>query len=211
MPEGVRGWHKVMKPASFGASFGLLVKERRAEKRWSQNNLADELWPATYEGKDHPRKAEISRLESGSIANPQEKTVLALCKALGISREDVNAIRLAPPPDPYALAKVLEDLKSASQSDLYALARAFGDDAPEQRSDAALRAFLADKAKEHANYQKIIAALDDRVAAIANLKGAAQDAAARLDFDEVESLLSACMRSNSTSPPPLPRRAPKTP
>lgn len=179
-----------MTNSRFGPEFGLLVKRRRAERGLSQDQLAAIIWPEVAGPKDHPNKPQISRLETGKVPNPQEKTILALCEALGIREDEVNALRLAPPPDPYGLAKVLTDLKSASQSDLYALARAFGDAEPEQRSDAALRAFLADKAREHANYQKIIDALDDRVAAIANLKGAAQDAAARLDFDQVESLLS---------------------
>ena len=183
-------WGKLVKPPSFGAAFGIMVKNRRAELRMTQAQLAMAVWPASAEDQGESRKGDISKLEKGNVPNPHESTVLAICRALELDLEKVNALRLAPPPDPYALAKVLADLTTASQSDLYALARAFGDDAPERRSDAALRAFLADKAREHANYQKIIAALDDRVAAIANLKGAAQDAAARLDFDVVESLLS---------------------
>jgi tetratricopeptide (TPR) repeat protein len=179
-----------MSSSSFGKEFGLLVKRRRAERGLTQGGLAELVWPTGNTKEDHPRKGEISRLESGRVSNPQERTVLALCEALGIREGEINALRLAPPPDPYGLAKVLANLTLASQSDLYALARAFGDAEPEQRSDAALRDFLADKAHEHANYQKIIDALDDRVAAIANLKGEAKDAAARLDFDQVEPLLS---------------------
>jgi hypothetical protein len=72
--------------------------------------------------------------------------------------------------------------------DLKTLARAFNETALTDR--AALIEFLTQKAEEYRSYRATIDALDDRVAAIANLKGAAQDAAAKLDFDEVEALLS---------------------
>ncbi len=153
----------------------------------TQAQLAGAVWPGS-DGED--RKGDISKLENGRVPNPHETTVLAICRALEISIADVNALRLAPPPDPYALAGVLNDLKAASQADLYSLARAFGIAAPEGLSDAKLRAFLTDKAREYQSYRATIDALDDRVAAIANLKGAAQDAAERLDFDAVEDFLS---------------------
>lgn len=199
--------------AGFGPEFGLLVKTRRAERGLSQDALAALLWPDAnpLNQKDHPRKPDISRLETGRVGNPQEKTVLLICEKLGIRQDEVNALRLTPPPDPYALAKVLGDLKAASQADLYELARAFGMEDPERSSDTALRAFLADKAQEYHAYRTQIDALDDRVAAIANLKGAAQDAAERLDFDAVETLLERVHTVDSTSPPPRPRRGPRAP
>ena len=176
--------------SAFGREFGLLVKRRRAERGLSQDQLAALLWPDQTGPKDHPRKPDISRLETGRVQNPQEKTVLLLCEKLGIREDEVNALRLARPLDRYALAAVLDNLKDASRAELDSLAKAFGEERPGDLSDARLRAFLADKAQEYQSYRSTIDALDDRVAAIANLKGAAKDAAERLDFDTVEDLLS---------------------
>ena len=178
-----------MKPPSFGSAFGLMVKNRRAELRMTQPQLAVAVWPACAGDAGESRKGDISKLETGHVPNPHESTVLAIVRALKLDMAAVNALRLTPPHDPYALAGVLDNLKAASQADLYRLSEAFGMESPQDRSDGKLRAFLADKAKEYHAYRAQIESLDDRVAAIANLKGAAQDAAGRLDFEEVETLL----------------------
>jgi hypothetical protein len=89
-----------------------------------------------------------------------------------------------------SLAASLDHLQSLRRKELEALAFRFGITPPAGASAEALISLLEKKAADLPAYQAQIAALDDRVAAIANLKGAAQDAAARLDFDEVESLLS---------------------
>ncbi|MCB1343165.1 MAG: hypothetical protein KDK24_19270 [Pseudooceanicola sp.] len=72
--------------------------------------------------------------------------------------------------------------------DLRALAAKFSEHDLTER--AGLIEFLRLKAEEYQTFKAQIDSLDERVAAIANLKGAAQDAAERLDFAEVESLLS---------------------
>lgn len=79
-----------------------------------------------------------------------------------------------------AEALTLDDLKT--------LAAAFGETSLNTKPD--LLDFLTKKAAEYGEYRAQIDALDERVAAISNLKGAAQDAAERLDFEEVENLLS---------------------
>lgn len=76
---------------------------------------------------------------------------------------------------------------AVSVEDLQTIAIQFGEGKLTER--AALLEYLTQKAEEYRRYRDQIARLDDRVAAIANLKGAAQDAADRLDFDEVEELL----------------------
>ncbi|MEM7471397.1 MAG: hypothetical protein AAF340_08595 [Pseudomonadota bacterium] len=67
------------------------------------------------------------------------------------------------------------------------LAAKFGGGDIENR--ASLEKFLTQKAEEYRSYRDQIDALDDRIAGVHNLKVAAQDAAERLDFDEVEALL----------------------
>lgn len=81
----------------------------------------------------------------------------------------------------------LEDLANQSVDDLRTIAKAFGETGLTNRVD--LIVFLTKKGEEYLDYQVQIDSLDDRVAAIANLKGAAQDAARNLDFDHVETLL----------------------
>jgi tetratricopeptide (TPR) repeat protein len=56
-------------------------------------------------------------------------------------------------------------------------------------TDAQLREALEKKAEEWRDYRARIEAIDERTAGLGNLKAAARDAAARLDFDEVEELL----------------------
>lgn len=82
----------------------------------------------------------------------------------------------------------LANLEGQSTADLRIVAAAFEEYALHEKP--ALIKFLTQKAEEYRRYRAQIDGLDERVAAIANLKDAAQDAAARLDFDEVETLLS---------------------
>jgi tetratricopeptide (TPR) repeat protein len=78
--------------------------------------------------------------------------------------------------------------ESLALADLRTLAAAFGHFAADDKP--ALVNFLTLKAEEYVTYRATIDGLDDRVAAIANLKGAALHAADTLNFDEVEMLLS---------------------
>jgi hypothetical protein len=82
----------------------------------------------------------------------------------------------------------MEKADTLALEELKILAQAFGE--TEFATKPELIAFLAVKAVEYRGYRASIDALDERLAAIQNLKGAAQDAAARLDFAEVETLLS---------------------
>jgi transcriptional regulator with XRE-family HTH domain len=70
---------------SFGARFGNLIREKRGVEGWSQDDLAL---------KSDLTKARISDLETGKVANPQARTIDALCVALNISREERDACRV---------------------------------------------------------------------------------------------------------------------
>jgi tetratricopeptide (TPR) repeat protein len=85
-------------------------------------------------------------------------------------------------------AEAVDQANTLTLEELKTLADAFGETGLDTKD--ALVAYLAKKAEDYASYRATIDSMDDRVPAIANLKGAAQDAAARLDFDEVEALLS---------------------
>jgi len=87
-------------------------------------------------------------------------------------------------------AQQLDHLAILPRDTLELLASRFEIQTPHRLSDAELQDMLSKKAEEYRNYRALIDGLDDRVAAIANLKGAAQDAAERLDFEAVEELLS---------------------
>jgi len=158
-------------------AFGALVKRKRGEKRLTQENLS------TDEFGDSARKGDISRIENAKTT-PQEATIQKLCSVLGISDAEMAPIRTARPADQ------LDNIPTLSRAELERLANRFDFGAAYDASDAELREFLTNKATEYRTYRKTIDGLDDRVAAIANLKGAAQDAAERLDFDEVEARLS---------------------
>lgn len=89
-----------------------------------------------------------------------------------------------------SLAGGLKHLKRMSRDQLEALATRFEIDAVYNLTEPQLRDMLEDKAHEYRALSAQIDALDDRVADIANIKRDVQEAAARLDFDEVETLLS---------------------
>ncbi|MCE2738267.1 MAG: hypothetical protein LW703_07850 [Rhodobacter sp.] len=82
----------------------------------------------------------------------------------------------------------MADPEALSLPDLRTLAERFGE--PDLATKPALVNFLTKKAEEYRTYRVQIDALDERIAGLGNLKAAAQGAAERLDFDEVEELLS---------------------
>lgn len=175
---------------SFGVRFGRLVKDRRTSKGWSLAKLAFIAFKLRPDQTGKDQSAQVQRLEAGKAAEPHAGTIKAFCDALGITGEEVAALRRPAVPDPHALAIIMENMGKATRSELYSLARAFGQDAPEDLPDAYLHNFLTKKAEEYRNYRVQVDALDDRISGLGNLKAAAQDAAGRLDFDEVEALLS---------------------
>jgi tetratricopeptide (TPR) repeat protein len=72
---------------SFGRRFGALVRRKRGEQAWSQENLAEAALG------DPARKGMISQLENGRVRNPQQRTVERIAEALAISDEEVDACR----------------------------------------------------------------------------------------------------------------------
>src|ERR1700704_1467685 len=110
---------------SFGVLFGRLVSAKRGIEGLSQDDLA---------GKTGLTKARISDIETGKIANPQAKTVDALCVALNISREERAACHTA-------------QASGLPSRLLEKLARHFGRDMPDATEEE-LEAFLMAKAQE---------------------------------------------------------------
>jgi len=170
---------------SFGALFGRLIAERRAG-RFTQGQLAAAVWPGDSDAETR-RKGDISKLETGKVANPHATTVKRIAEALGIKPGEIAELRRQAHLTP---GEQLSQIPTLSRNDLELLASRFEIEKPHDWTDADLRDLLTKKAEEYREYRQAIDALDDRVAAVANLKGAAQDAAERLDFDEVEELLS---------------------
>ncbi|MCA3455551.1 MAG: helix-turn-helix transcriptional regulator [Rhodobacter sp.] len=175
---------------SFGVRFGRLVHEKRNALGLSLSQLAVKAFGRASDPAGEGGKSRIQRLEAGSVSKPQAKTIKALCDALDVTPEQIAALRSPRPPDPYAMADILNNIAKATRSELYSLARAFGQETPEDLSDSNLHGFLTKKAEEYRTYRVQIDALDERIAGLGNLKAAAQDAAERPDFDEVEALLS---------------------
>jgi transcriptional regulator with XRE-family HTH domain len=164
---------------SFGQALGELIREKRGQAGFSQLELAQEAF------EDESKVRRIGDLERGHIANPQIKTIQPIIDTLNITKAELDAcrnIRLS--------AAQLDQIPTLSRDALELLASRFEIETPHALQDAQLRTALTQKAEEYRTYRSAIDALDDRVAGVANLKGAAQDAAQRLDFDEVEALLS---------------------
>jgi transcriptional regulator with XRE-family HTH domain len=188
---------------TFGELLGAEIRECREAAGMTQRELAAESFNDPDKTDTYERR--IRELESDAPpANPRAKTYQPLCDTLNITRDQIRAMKAQAAnrreqetmereelrEDIGPLSDALNDPSGLSRTQLIALAELFGAEKPEAQPDAALREFLTQKAEEYRTYSATIDALDDRVAAIANLKGAAQDAAAKLDFDEVEILLS---------------------
>lgn len=171
---------------SFGAAFGRLVKARRGEQKLTQGQLAESVWPGDSNAAE-TRKGDISKLERGRVSEPHATTVRRIAKALHITEEEIDALRKQARMTPQ---EQLDAVPTLSRNQLELLATRFEMERAFERSDGELRGFLEKKAEEYRGYRAQIDGLDDRIPAIHNLKGAAQGAAGRLDFDEVEDLLS---------------------
>ena len=83
----------------------------------------------------------------------------------------------------------LDAIEGQSRDTLEAMALRFGDPAPEERVLADLKAFLIEKAKDYRALRAEVAAIDDGLKRLSNLKAAAKDAIDRGDLEEVETLL----------------------
>jgi transcriptional regulator with XRE-family HTH domain len=164
--------------------FGRLMAERRA-KRFTQGQLAALVWPGDSNA-ETTRKGDISKIETGRVANPHATTVKKIADALGITPEEITELRRRAG---LSQSEQLEEVPTLSRNQLELLASRFEIDKPHDRSDADLRDFLTKKAEEYRAFHTQIEAIDERTAGLGNLKGAAKDAAERLDFAEVETLL----------------------
>jgi transcriptional regulator with XRE-family HTH domain len=164
---------------AFGVRFGRIVRSYRDDLGLSVRDLAIQVW------NDEGRKASVSRLENGHVANPAARTVQRLAHALDIPQEEIDKLR-EPSTD---LPSQLEGLSHARRDQLEALASRFEIDRVYERTDEELRALLDDKASEYRVYKRRLDELDGHLRGLADIKAAARDAAAKLDFDRYETLL----------------------
>jgi transcriptional regulator with XRE-family HTH domain len=178
--------------------FGNMVRARRAQKGWTQGTLAHEALG------NADRKGYISQLETGKLPNITALTLQNVARALEIPQVEIASLLGVTAPDKNEVTDELEQLRlergslqdaldnvsQLTRAYLIALATQFELPDAYTLSDAALRDFLTKRAEEYRAYRMQIDALDVRIAGLGNLKAAAQDAAAQLDFDEVDALLS---------------------
>jgi transcriptional regulator with XRE-family HTH domain len=150
----------------FGVLFGRLVREKRGIEGLSQDGLAE---------KSGLTNARISDIETGKIANPQARTVDALCVALNISREERAACHAAPASGlpPRLLDK---------------LARHFGHDMPDATEEE-LEAFLMAKAEEFREMRARLEKMAQTESRISELIKAANAALGEGDFGTADDLL----------------------
>jgi len=185
---------------TFGELLAEEVRERLDTSLMTQRELAEESFP---DRKPDSAERRVREILQGKYKNPSPRTYLPICDTLNITRETIRAMKRAASDkadqaeaerqdfeaDAGPIPEALDHPEGLTRVQLVFLAELFGAAAPETQSDRALRDFLTQKAEEYRAYRAQIDGLDDRVAAIANLKAAAQDAAAKLNFDEVEELL----------------------
>jgi transcriptional regulator with XRE-family HTH domain len=151
---------------AFGVAFGRLVREKRGIEGLSQDGLAH---------KSGLPKARISDIETGKIANPQARTVDALCVALNISREERAACHAN---TAWRLpSRLLENL-----------ARHFGHDNPDALEEE-LEAFLKAKAAEFREMRERLEKMAETEGRISELLKAANVALGEGDFGTADDLL----------------------
>ncbi len=152
--------------SSFGALFGRLVREKRGIEGLSQDELS---------ARTELTKARISDIETGKIANPQAKTVDALCVALNISRSERAGCHAAP-------------ASGLPQRLLENLARHFDVDMPEATEED-LEAFLIAKSEEFREMRQRLRALAFTEGRISELLNAANAALEEGRFETADDLL----------------------
>jgi transcriptional regulator with XRE-family HTH domain len=168
VPEPLRKVIESYGMGRFGVQFGRLIRDKRGIEGLSQDALAE---------KTDLTKSRISEIETGKIANPQAKTVDALCVALNISREE-RAACYAP------------SVSSLPPSLLERLAAHFGRDMPDATENE-LEAFLITKANEFQEMRARLTELAATDARMSELITAANAAIGEGDFDTADNLLSA--------------------
>lgn len=171
--------HASSESNAFGARFGRLVRSYRDDLGMSVRDLAVSVW------NDEGRKSSISRLENGHVGNPAARTVQRLAHALDIPQHEIDDLR-APPP---SLPAQLEGLSNARRDQLEALASRFEINNVFDKTDSELRGLLDEKASEYRVYKRRLHELDGHLGELTEIKAAAREAAAQLDFDEYEALL----------------------
>ncbi|MGD1925515.1 MAG: helix-turn-helix domain-containing protein, partial [Paracoccaceae bacterium] len=160
----------------FGVRFGALVRQKRGVEGLTQEQLALKAFGP------NGRKAQISDLERGKIANPQASTVDPLVVALNISDEELRACR-----EPVVLPAE-GDRPDLPPLLLQNLAMRFGIASPDAPA-AKLEAYLRDAAKDYAEMKARLDALAEADGRIANLVGAAKGALDAGEFDEADARL----------------------
>lgn len=168
-------------------AFGALIKRKRGEAKLSQEKLAGRIY------NDPARKSDISRLERGLIANPQEKTIQYLCEALNISIAEMEPLRQSRPS-----AAQLDNIPSLSREALQNLAARFNIDGSFTLPDEELRRLLTLKAEEHRALLTEIESLKGLSARIDNIHAAALDAAENNNYAEANQLLEDAREINLT-------------
>lgn len=106
-----------MKPAAMPDSLGAVIRRRRTELGWSQEELAGR---ASGDG-DEVRQSDISRLERGRVGLPRRARLLRIAAALGLSPGDLLARSgwagadrvLDSPPAPVPAPRPVVDLAPA--------------------------------------------------------------------------------------------------
>ncbi len=183
---------------TFGELIGSLIHDLRVKAGMTQLDLAIESF------EDETKVRRIVELENGQTPRPQAKTLGPICETLNVSAETIAGLKeKAAKQDQKSernlielqqqvgkLSKALENLKTLTKDQLEALATRFEIPRAYDMSAEQLRAELNARAEAYRTYRAAIEAIDERTKGLGNLKAAAAEAADRLDFEEVENLLS---------------------
>lgn len=163
----------------FGPRFGALVKQRRGQEGYTQQQLAVLAFG------DERAKSRISELENGHVINPQQRLIDALIVALDLSEDDLAACRKpAVPALPAGFAETVGLTEEVIEAISWSFSSRYPQATPQQYQE-----FLRNKAEEIAQLQARIGALGEVNERVSNIVAAASDAIEHGRFDEADRLL----------------------
>ncbi|WP_299969319.1 helix-turn-helix domain-containing protein [uncultured Roseobacter sp.] len=164
---------------SFGARFGVLVKDRRGVEGLTQQALSVLAFG------EEAKKARISELENGRIKNPQQRVIDALSVALNLSDDDIASCRKPRVPE---LPSGYPAEIGMTDELVEALSWRFGFENPKASSEQ-YQQFLSDKSEELTNLRSRIGTIGKTSKSIAKMMAAANHEIEQGHFEAADDIL----------------------
>jgi len=185
----------------FGVLLGRLILREREARGWIQRDLAMRAF------NDPDKVRRISELENGKVASPRAKNFQPFCEALGITSDQIEALRaeaagMEEEPAPTPMAKPEEPnspisdearfgprIEGHTRQVLENRSLRFGHEMPDRMHQWNLKHFPISEAKEMRVLEPQIGVMPEPTGRIVALKSAAIEAIERKDLDKANRLL----------------------